>query len=99
MGLRTESPEMARNTEILSIQYLRALAAVLVLINHAAAWPLAQEPTALANLGRLGVDVFFIISGFIITVVVGPGPFDPIKLYSAASNASYRSTGWPPSSS
>src|SRR5215467_252489 len=54
------------------IQVLRALAAVLVTICHAqaeiakigglaSAWP----PAALANLAGFGVDLFFVISGFI----------------------------------
>ena len=41
------------------IDGLRALAVILVIINHA-------FPVALPN-GYLGVDIFFVISGFVIT--------------------------------
>ena len=52
---------------IFSIQYMRAIAAVLVVINHAA-WKGEQfstNPLGWFNIGGVGVDLFFIISGYI----------------------------------
>jgi exopolysaccharide production protein ExoZ len=64
-------------TQLLSIQYLRGLAALSVLVTHALQWPLAEINMALLKTGRLGVDVFFVISGFIITSIAGDGRLDP----------------------
>src|SRR5258708_34799135 len=63
--------------EVLSIQYLRGLAALSVLVTHALQWPLAEMNIALLKTGRLGVEVFFVISGFIITTIAGDGRFNP----------------------
>ena len=52
---------------IFSIQYMRAIAAVMVVINHAA-WKgeqLSTNPLGWFNIGGVGVDLFFIISGYI----------------------------------
>ena len=57
--------------------YLRGLAALSVLVTHALQWPLAEMNIVLLKTGRLGVDVFFVISGFIITTIAGDGRFDP----------------------
>jgi exopolysaccharide production protein ExoZ len=62
--------------ELLSIQYLRGLAALTVLISHTLQWPLQQMSQTLLRSGRLGVEVFFVISGFIITNMAGDGAFD-----------------------
>lgn len=64
-------------TQLLSIQYLRGLAALSVLVTHALQWPLAEMNMVLLKTGRLGVDVFFVISGFIITTIAGDGRFNP----------------------
>jgi exopolysaccharide production protein ExoZ len=63
--------------QLLSIQYLRGLAAMSVLVTHALQWPLAEMNMVLLKTGRLGVDVFFVISGFIITTIGGDGQFNP----------------------
>ena len=63
--------------EFLSIQYLRAFAALSVLITHVLQWPLADLNIALLKTGRLGVEVFFVISGFIMTMIAGDGAFRP----------------------
>ncbi|ODT81654.1 MAG: hypothetical protein ABS76_10880 [Pelagibacterium sp. SCN 64-44] len=60
-----------------TIQYLRAIAAGLVLISHALLYPTAEEVLLHARLGWLGVIVFFVVSGFIMVVVTGPGKFAP----------------------
>ena len=64
-------------TQLLSIQYLRAIAAISVLVTHALQWPLPEMNMYLLKTGRLGVEVFFVISGFIITTIAGDGPFNP----------------------
>jgi exopolysaccharide production protein ExoZ len=61
--------------EIVGIQYLRGLAAVAVVVDHAGS--MAALPKyfsekifgGVLSYGALGVDVFFVISGFIITIV------------------------------
>jgi exopolysaccharide production protein ExoZ len=56
---------LARRPEIVkplvSIQYLRAAAALAVAVYHASQW----RPGHLIDIGRAGVDVFFVISGVI----------------------------------
>lgn len=67
------------NNKILSIQMLRGLAAVLVVYMHAMIHATnlgigdsaQQQFYFLASFGAVGVDIFFVISGFIITVISG----------------------------
>jgi exopolysaccharide production protein ExoZ len=55
-----------RRTELVSIQYLRALAALGVLLCHASMSLLDRGQTLLPlGAGSAGVDLFFVISGFI----------------------------------
>ena len=64
-------------TNLRSIQILRGVAAGLVVIAHViehADW-VSGDPVLIT--GRFGVDIFFVISGFIITYITGDGPFDP----------------------
>jgi exopolysaccharide production protein ExoZ len=68
--------------EIISIQYLRAFAALSVLITHVLQWPLGELNFALLKTGRLGVEVFFVISGFIMTMIAGDGAFRPERFLS-----------------
>jgi exopolysaccharide production protein ExoZ len=63
--------------ELVSIQYLRAFAALSVLITHALQWPIGEANFALLRTGRLGVEVFFVISGFIMTLIAGDSVFRP----------------------
>ena len=69
------------NREIISIQYLRAFAALSVLITHVLQWPLAELNFTLLKTGRLGVEVFFVISGFIMTMIAGDGAFRPGRFF------------------
>jgi len=60
---------------IVSIQYLRGLAAFLVLLNHVA-WKSQQHGRHALdgfNVGECGVDIFFVISGFIMCHVTSGG--------------------------
>jgi exopolysaccharide production protein ExoZ len=68
----------AGRAQLVSIQYLRALAALTVLVSHALYWPLESRNEALLITGRLGVEIFFVLSGFIITVIGGEGRFGPV---------------------
>jgi len=52
---------------LVGVQYLRAIAALLVVLHHAT--DKAGMPWAL---GASGVDIFFVISGFIMTLITGP---------------------------
>jgi len=56
---------------------LRAIAAFTVLVTHALQWPLGEGQDVLINTGRLAVEIFFVLSGFIITIVGGAGRFEP----------------------
>lgn len=64
--------------KLYSVQYLRGLAAVLVVIAHAAAHPLSESNYVLLRLGQLGVMLFFVISGFIMVAITGRGSFAPL---------------------
>lgn len=57
----------AAKDEVLSIQYLRGLAAFGVLIFH-----LAERAGGAFGAGAAGVDIFFVISGFIMWMVTQP---------------------------
>ena len=63
MTAATVEPRKAPG-EVRSIQYLRGFAAFGVLIYHA-----AERAGGAFGLGAAGVDVFFVISGFIMWVV------------------------------
>lgn len=72
-GVRPGTPR----AQLFSIQYLRGLAALSVLITHVLQWPLGKMDFVFLKTGRFGVEVFFVISGFIITVIAGQGQFNP----------------------
>jgi exopolysaccharide production protein ExoZ len=60
---------------LLSVQYLRAAAALLVVFHHArnpAKW--LDNPITWFNAGAAGVDIFFVISGFIMLTAAGDEP-------------------------
>lgn len=74
-----ERRNLAKPERIYSIQFLRGLAAVIVVIAHIIEHPLAEAPEAAIRTGRFGVEIFFVISGFIIAEVAGPSAFSPGK--------------------
>ncbi|QQR37978.1 acyltransferase family protein [Devosia rhizoryzae] len=67
------------NTKLHTIQYLRAIAALMVLASHALLYPLAEQTLLYGRLGWLGVILFFVVSGFIMVAVTGEGRFDAGK--------------------
>ncbi len=69
---------MDRHKQLYSVQVLRGLAAAAVLLAHTYEHPRAESPNAVTMLGVFGVQVFFVISGFIIAYVNADGPFRPV---------------------
>jgi exopolysaccharide production protein ExoZ len=58
------------STEVLSVQYLRAVAALLVVFHHARQFPGFKDAIG-TGIGSTGVDIFFVISGFVMAVTTG----------------------------
>ncbi|MBB6013903.1 exopolysaccharide production protein ExoZ [Aquamicrobium lusatiense] len=61
--------------KLYSVQYLRACAALLVLFAHAFSHQIGADDPVIIAAGRLGVILFFVISGFIMVYISGSGPF------------------------
>ena len=68
---------VVRKGDLLSIQYLRAVAAIGVLIFHA-----ADRTGGQFGVGGSGVDVFFVISGLIMWVISARRPPTPLEFLS-----------------
>jgi peptidoglycan/LPS O-acetylase OafA/YrhL len=68
---------------VVSIQYLRGIAASLVVLHH------AMSPTSLPpvfptlRIGAFGVDLFFVISGYIMWTTTENRPTDPLRFWGA----------------
>lgn len=67
--------------KLFSVQYLRGLAALLVMVTHAVAHPLETQAPATLRMGAAGVTLFFVISGFIMVHMSSTGPFDRLDFY------------------
>ena len=64
-------PPCAKSTRLHSLDGLRAVSIVLVLVGHVAGTVNAPAIlTPLHNLGNFGVKIFFVISGFLITLLL-----------------------------
>ena len=65
------SPSTANKAEVVSIQYLRGVAAMSVALFHTSVnMPTFAWPSSLArDFGDCGIDVFFVISGFVMFFV------------------------------
>src|SRR4051812_24121667 len=65
----------ARPGDVVGVQYLRGIAALAVVIDHAAGMTASQKYfgrdvlEGALSYGAIGVDIFFMISGFIITII------------------------------
>lgn len=62
-----------QNEKFNSIQILRGLAALLVVIDHTLQHTLTDPPRILGVFGAFGVSIFFVISGFIIAYIHSGG--------------------------
>jgi exopolysaccharide production protein ExoZ len=63
------TPEVAKaDTRFVSIQILRAVAALAVVVFHA-----GQRIAVPFSVGQAGVDIFFVISGFVMWIVTDNG--------------------------
>lgn len=60
-----------------SIQYIRGIAAALVVLAHSIEHPMKDALAPVVFLGQYGVEIFFAISGFIIVTVCGESAFSP----------------------
>ena len=73
------APASAANRLILPIQYLRGIAAIMVVWYHAVEQIPGVSSYFASGFGNSGVDLFFVISGFImVTTTMGnaPGPLE-----------------------
>jgi exopolysaccharide production protein ExoZ len=63
--------------KIFSVQYLRGLAATMVVVAHSMMHPQRVPSTDLERMASMGVLMFFVISGFIMVFISGEGRFAP----------------------
>ncbi|MDH6233860.1 exopolysaccharide production protein ExoZ [Mesorhizobium soli] len=61
--------------KLYSVQYLRACAAILVLVTHAFSYQIGDGNPFVGLSGRSGVILFFVISGFIMVYISGAASF------------------------
>lgn len=66
---------------ILSIQYLRGLAALMVVAHHAGVQFSSAHAVFDWNFGLSGVDLFFVISGFIMVATTAAAPISPAEFW------------------
>jgi len=71
------SPQ-SKSAEVLSVQYLRAVAALLIVFHHARQFP-GFEAAVGTTVGNTGVDIFFVISGFVMAVTAGRAGYPALR--------------------
>jgi hypothetical protein len=79
------SRSTANKAEVVSIQYLRGVAAMSVALFHTSVnMPTFAWPSSLArDFGDCGIDVFFVISGFVMFFVTLSGPIHKLLILNA----------------
>lgn len=77
-GRDVKRPLQPKSAEILSVQYLRAVAALLVVFYHARQFP-GFEAAVGTTVGKAGVDIFFVISGFVMAVTAGRANYPALR--------------------
>jgi peptidoglycan/LPS O-acetylase OafA/YrhL len=65
-----EEPTWVERGRIPCLDGLRGIAIVLVILSHTAGTKGAKLPLPLRYVGGLGVEIFFVISGFLITLLL-----------------------------
>jgi exopolysaccharide production protein ExoZ len=68
--IMAERRSLTKVSEVVSIQYLRAFAALLVVFHHARQFPGFKDVIG-TGIGVSGVDIFFVISGFVMALTAG----------------------------
>jgi exopolysaccharide production protein ExoZ len=68
------------NKNIISLQYLRAYAAILVVLNHVWTGGYIAKSLGFHHIGGFGVDVFFITSGFIMCYTLASSFSNPFSI-------------------
>ena len=68
-----------KNNQIRNIQYLRGLASLMVVISHSMTHFHSTQDFILRKLGAFGVDIFFVISGFIMIYSTSAKDITPFK--------------------
>jgi exopolysaccharide production protein ExoZ len=80
----TPLAEPALRSALLNVQALRALAVILVVFVHIEALAvMAGAAPGVFAFGNAGVDIFFVISGFIMVFTTGRRPMGPLAFLSA----------------
>src|SRR5216684_2723383 len=77
-----EPPAVEGASTVVTIQYLRAIAASLVVCHHAFAPPALQSYYR-HSFGEFGVDLFFVISGYIMWTTTARGQRGPASFWAA----------------
>jgi exopolysaccharide production protein ExoZ len=67
--------------EVVSIQYLRGGAAIMVVLHHMLSPITEIDYIAIPGLGRFGVEIFFVISGFIMWHTTATSDISPVEFW------------------
>lgn len=78
----TSATSGASDKRVISLQALRGIAAGMVVLAHCVEHAPGDGGNTALLTGRFGVEIFFVISGFVIAYVAGEGRFDPMQFMS-----------------